>query len=103
MSIDYPPLFSSIDTLEARTLQQSKVEEDLQEKLTKSRKELAAKNEVNANLLEQLSNADLEKTKLKQKLKRKIKKLRERMRGGSNCDKGDDEERNGDEDERESR
>ena len=89
--------------MEAEALERAKVEEDLQEKLTKSRKELAEKNEVNANLLEQLSNADVEKTKLKQKLKRKIKKLRERMRGGSSCDEGDDEEKNGDEDERESR
>ena len=103
MSIDYPPLFSSIDTLEARALQQSKVEEDLQEKLTRSHKELAEKNDLNANLLEQLSNADLEKTKLKQKLKRKIKELKERMRGGSSCDEGNDEEKNGNEDERESR
>ena len=92
MSIDFSPLFSSIDTLEARTLQQSKVE-DFQEKLTTSRKELA----------DGCRNVDVEKTKLMQKLKRKIKNLRERMRGGSSCDEGADEEKNGDEDERESR
>ena len=84
-------------------MKRSKIEEDLMQELENLRKELENKKEANANLLQKLSDADLEKTKLKQKLKRKIKQLRDRMRGGSRGSVRDDEEKTYDEDERESR
>ena len=90
-------------TLEADALKRSKVEEDLLQEMENLRKELENKKDVNANLLQKLSDADLEKTKLKQKLKKKIKELKERMRGGSKNDERDDDENMHDEDERESR
>jgi len=90
-------------TLEADAKKRSKVEEDLLQEMEALRKDLDNKKEENANLLEKLSDADLEKTKLKQKLKRKMKKLKDLMRGGSDSDKKDDDEDMFDEDERESR